>query len=220
MGRRVRRSGLVVALMVGACLGWAAPAQAARISCFGNFGKLTTIIGTPGNDTLTGGPGPDLIVGLGGDDTISGGGGADRICGGDGQDWLTAGDGDDFIDGGNDDDVLEGYDDLLGERGGAGNDTLLGGPGRDYLFAVAGDNQLSGGDGDDNLIDGQVAGNDRFDGGSGVDFADYTFAPSGVVVNLAAGTATGNGSDTLTGIENLRGSHFASTLIGDSGPNS
>jgi Ca2+-binding RTX toxin-like protein len=64
-----------------------------------------------------------------------------------------------------------------------------------------------------------VAGNDTLDGGAGVDSASYGFAPSGVVVDLAAGTGTGNGSDTLIGIENLEGSFFADTVIGDLGPN-
>jgi Ca2+-binding RTX toxin-like protein len=217
MGRRSGTGLLVAILTVATALVWAAPAQAARLMC---LGRPATIIGTAGNDTLLGTPGSDVIVGLGGEDTISGGDGADRICGGDARDYLTSGRGDDFLDGEGGDDVLEGYDDLRGERGGQGNDTLLGGPGQDELFAVAGDNHLSGGDGDDFLIDGEVAGNDTLDGGPGVDEADYNFAPSGVVVNLAAGTATGNGSDTLTGIENLRGGRGgASTLIGNQGPN-
>ena len=40
-----------------------------------------------------------------------------------------------------------------------------------------------------------------------------------MTVDLVAGTANGEGSDTLTGIEDVRGTFFADTLIGDAGPN-
>ena len=40
-----------------------------------------------------------------------------------------------------------------------------------------------------------------------------------VTVSLAAGTATGQGSDTLTDIENITGSAYADTLTGDGNAN-
>jgi Ca2+-binding RTX toxin-like protein len=53
-------------------------------------------------------------------------------------------------------------------------------------------------------------------GGAGIDdTASYFFAPSGVQADLAAGTAMGDGTDTLTGIEDLEGSRFDDTLTGD-----
>ncbi|MEX0875025.1 MAG: hypothetical protein WD646_07060, partial [Actinomycetota bacterium] len=53
------------------------------------------------------------------------------------------------------------------------------------------------------------AGNDSLTGGAtGADIADFSNAPGGVTVNLKAGTATGDGSDTLASIENVTGSSF------------
>src|SRR5204863_431729 len=63
------------------------------------------------------------------------------------------------------------------------------------------------------------AGNDTLDGGSGNDTASFAGAGNGVAVNLAAGSASGDGSDTLTGIEHAIGSGFDDTLTGDGGAN-
>jgi Ca2+-binding RTX toxin-like protein len=59
-------------------------------------------------------------------------------------------------------------------------------------------------------------GNDSIDGGQGWDRAEYSFngaVATGITVNLAAGTVTGDpvltGTDTLRGIEAIRGSHLA-----------
>ena len=69
--------------------------------------------------------------------------------------------------------------------------------------------QLRGGLGDDSLV-----------GGGGIDRASYLDAPSGVVVSLAAGTASGGaGSDTLSAIEEIGGSPYGDTLVGDAGAN-
>ncbi|HET7929706.1 MAG TPA: hypothetical protein VFM40_09170 [Actinomycetota bacterium] len=63
-------------------------------------------------------------------------------------------------------------------------------------------------------------GNDAIDGGAGVDFASFFRSPGSVTVDLAAGTATGEGTDTLTGIENVFGSgDFGDTLTGDAQDN-
>ena len=66
------------------------------------------------------------------------------------------------------------------------------------------------------------AGNNVIDGGLGADTATYTQASAGVVVSLALNTAQatgGSGSDTLLNIENLNGSSFNDTLIGNTGAN-
>jgi len=51
-------------------------------------------------------------------------------------------------------------------------------------------------------------GNDTINGGTGYDRADYRFSTDGVTINLATGTAssTSQGTDTLRGIEEIRGS--------------
>ena len=59
------------------------------------------------------------------------------------------------------------------------------------------------------------AGNDLIDGRGGFDRADYNNDPtttSGITVNLAAGTVTGDasiGTDTLRSVEAVRGTNFA-----------
>ena len=60
-------------------------------------------------------------------------------------------------------------------------------------------------------------GNDTIEGRGGYDFAAYNNDPatqSGITVNLAAGTVMGDasvGSDTLRGVEGVRGTQFADT---------
>ena len=92
---------------------------------------------------------------------------------------------------------------------GAGGQTILGGTGRDWISAGAGDDFINGG-----------TDRDVLDGGEGQDFAVYDDAAEGVVVDLGAGTARGGGGDdTLINIENVLGSAYDDTLIGDSGSN-
>ena len=74
---------------------------------------------------------------------------------------------------------------------------------------------------DDTLAGG--AGDDRLDGGEGVDTADY-FDPdveSGVSVNLDTGRAFGDdtGYDKISNVENVVGSNQDDTLTGDDGAN-
>lgn len=114
-------------------------------------------------------------------------------------------------------------------EGGSGNDEIVGNEsgnilngnaGNDVVRGGAGTDSLNGGDGDDTLEGG--AGNDAMNGGEGTDWADYASAGSGgvgVQVNLTTGSATGDGNDTLSGIENVSGSSFSDSLRGDAGNN-
>lgn len=86
----------------------------------------------------------------------------------------------------------------------AETNTLNGGSGNDQLFGSEGIDILDGGL-DDDLING----------GSGIDTVRFQSATGGVNVNLVTGTATGNGSDTLSQIENVEGTSFADVLRGD-----
>jgi Ca2+-binding RTX toxin-like protein len=81
--------------------------------------------------------------------------------------------------------------------GGAGNDTLI--AGADEL------NTFSGGLGDDAIV-----GLD--DNSSAV---DYSGSAAAVNVNLTSGLATGEGTDTLSGIDDIIGSAQGDTLTGD-----
>ncbi|MBL4589953.1 MAG: type I secretion C-terminal target domain-containing protein [Alphaproteobacteria bacterium] len=81
------------------------------------------------------------------------------------------------------------------------------------LNGGAGDDQLFGAEGAD-LLDGGLD-NDLINGGGGIDTVTFLSATGGVNVNLVNGTATGNGSDTLTSIENVEGTSFNDTIRGD-----
>ncbi len=101
--------------------------------------------------------------------------------------------------------------------GGAGTDTLLsvenltGSNFNDTLTGNGGSNVLNGG-----------GGNDTLDGVGGTDTASYSGATVGVTVNLAltaAQNTVGAGTDTLKNLENLTGSNFNDTLLGNAGNN-
>jgi Ca2+-binding RTX toxin-like protein len=102
--------------------------------------------------------------------------------------------------------------------GGDGPNIIQGGKGDDQLAGGAGEDRVSGGGGNDLLAGGLH--NDILNGGDGVDTADYSAASGAVTVNLALGISSGaHGADTLSLIENVRGSVFGDTLTGDDGAN-
>lgn len=184
-----------------------------------------------GDDTLLGGAGDDRLYGGAGADVLDGGAGTDQasyeqstsgvtvdLATGRGSRGEAAGD------------TLRGIENIAGSEfgdiftgdagnnrfyGNGGNDTMFGGGGVDRIKGGTGDDQISGGDGDDWFDGGPGA--DRFDGGSGQDMVSYEGSTTGVFVDFATKTATGGDAagDSFTSIENLGGSHFADTLIGD-----
>lgn len=221
-----------------------APSAEASSRCFGmrptivGTSRADVLEGTRRKDIISGLGGKDTIRGLGGNDTICGFNGADTIIGGSGADLLSGDAGKDLVNGGAGD-----FDNLWGF---SGNDALIGGGGFDWVLyrgapgpvtldlsagsaTGEGTDTLSGLEGvvgsrfDDVLTGGEASntfqaedGNDTIDGGGGVDFASFFLSPGPVTVDLAAGTATGEGTDTLTGIENVFGSgDFGDTLMGD-----
>jgi Ca2+-binding RTX toxin-like protein len=196
------------------------------------------IVTGPGADRIDAGGGNDRICSGGGDDVIEGAVGSDRIDAGAGDDEVIGGNGSDFVLGG------PGQDSVFGERG---NDQLLGGPGaRDFLDSGLGDDSLDGGPGGFDQVIGGV-GNDKLSGGDGegdllrpdfgrdtvdggagthdtVSFAvsgqnSVVFGVGGVVVDLAAGTVEGDGTDTVAGVEDVVGTAFGDVISGDAGPN-
>ena len=101
--------------------------------------------------------------------------------------------------------------------GGAGPDRLTGGPDIDTLAGGLGDDVIDGSTGDD-VISGD-GGDDQISGGDGIDEASYYGHRSALHVDLMLGEATGQGTDTLDGIENVTGGRQDDVLLGDDGPN-
>lgn len=172
-----------------------------------------------GRPSLQPGDGNDLLVGTAGADTRAGRLGNDLLRGLDGNDTLSGDEGGDALEGGAGADLL---------RGGGGFDNLFGGAGADRLFGEAGDDRLAGGADADRLAGGD--GNDLLTGGAGNDvlageagvrdqaswLRDEGPAGLGVTVDLAGGVARrGQEVDTLTGIEDLRGTDQADGLTGN-----
>ncbi len=198
------------------------------------------LLGNGGNDILVGGSGADILRGGAGSDILIGGSGADRLAGGAGADVLNGGGGSDTAsfaddnraitadlqtrqvsDGTGQRDSITSIENLEGGRlgdtlSGNGQDNVLaGGGGNDVIQGRGGDDILAGGAGNDTLIGG--TGDDDIRGGSGTDTVSYSSGGGGVRVDLAAGTATdgSGGSDTLSGIETVRGSLSADVLLGN-----
>jgi len=189
------------------------------------------LYGQDGNDLLTGGAGADLLNGGAGTDTASytqalagvtanlidssqntGEAQGDtyvsieNLTGTSFADTLFGNSANNQIDGRAGDDTLSGYRGNDGVRGGLGNDTISGGDGIDSLYGQDGNDVLDGG-----------TGADRLNGGAGNDTATYATATAAVIASLAnaainAGDAAG---DTYTSVENLSGSAFSDTLIGN-----
>lgn len=207
---------------------------------------IENAVGGAGADTITGNGYANVLRGNAGADTINGGAGDDTLDGGVGNDTLNGGDGADILNGGAGTDTLNGGAGVdaadystataavavnlalttMQNTGGGGYDTLVGIENligsiyNDTLTGNAGDNALSGGVGADILVGG--LGNDLLDGGAGIDTANYSSATAGVRINLGLTTAQatgGAGTDTLVNIENVTGSAYADTLIGNAGDN-
>lgn len=80
-------------------------------------------------------------------------------------------------------------------------------------FAGTAGNDAQSGSVFDDILLGSL-GNDVMDGGAGNDVASFAASATAVTANLVNGTASGQGSDTLVGIENLVGSAFNDVLTG------
>lgn len=161
-----------------------------------------------GRNDLVPGPGDDLVVGSG-----------------TGEDWvhmedalgpvhanLTSG----VATGQGTDELV----DVSGVLSGIYDDTLIGSDGTNQLVGEDGADTLVGRAGNDTLSGEQD--DDVYRGGTGFDVAEYfdQAAAAGLAigpmnVNLRTGIATGDGTDTLSGIEGATGSDKADTMVGD-----
>ena len=101
--------------------------------------------------------------------------------------------------------------------GTSADDVFDGGSLDDWLFGATGNDTLAGNTGDDTLSGG--SGDDTLSGGTGNDTADFRSSATTVTVDLGAGTASGDGADVLSSIENAIGSEFGDTITGDANDN-
>ncbi|WP_020654612.1 calcium-binding protein [Massilia niastensis] len=145
--------------------------------------------------------------------------GNDTVTGSDWDDTLTGSKGSDVLDGGKGIDVLSfrGFGEAVTVNLASGQAVTTTGTSKlsniedvegtasaDTLTGNAGDNSFQG-----------FGGNDRINGGAGIDSSLYFDASSAVNVNLGTGVVTGgSGSDTLTSIERVVGSRFNDVLTG------
>jgi Ca2+-binding RTX toxin-like protein len=207
----------------------------------GLAGSGDLIKGRGGNDLICGNQGRDRIFGGGGNDKIKGENGLDTLFGQKGRDLLRTGGnifgfryGPDVGNGGGGADTLvgtQGVDRLSGRRG---NDVIRGRGGDESREETEFSEMLSGGAGDDSIVGGTAfagveeyflggPGDDRLDGNDDIDqdsdAVDYGSAPGPVSVDLALGTAQGQGNDTLIDISSVLGSAHDDALSGDDGSN-
>lgn len=205
---------------------------------------VENILGSSYNDYIVGDAGSNFLRGHSGNDRLYGRGGGDTLSGDDGNDALIAGDGADILNGGSGSDwayynsstaaVQIHLEDGPPESGGFANgdqlisienilgssynDTIFGDSVANYLRGDAGADYLYGGSGNaSDALDGG-AGADRLNGGAGYDWAYYHQSTAAVQISLEdAGTESGGYAqgDTLISIENILGSGYNDTIIGD-----
>lgn len=164
-----------------------------------------TISGDDLNNTLVGTVGDDVLCGEGGNDVLIPSGGNDVVMGGDGFDYVSLAN---ATSGGT-------IDLTLGTAVAGGINATLeeveGGFGSSFADVLIGDgatNEFFG-----------MGGNDAIDGLGGFDYSRYDFATKRIRANLTDGLSTGEGSDSLTGIEGIVGGPKDDELVGNNKPN-
>lgn len=199
-----------------------------------------TLLGAVGDDILSGGGDNDLLVGDisggNGNDSLNGGAGSDTLNGGLGLDTLVGGDGGDlYVAGVFNTSIVEqanqGNDIVnsaisftlpanverltltgTGNTFGIGNDLgnlMLGNVGNNTLSGLAGNDTLNGLDGNDTLRGG--LGDDTIFGGNGIDRIVVNASVGNSIV-LTDTSVTGEGTDSINGIENAELFVFSNNL--------
>ncbi|WP_161861306.1 calcium-binding protein [Algicella marina] len=196
-----------------------------------------TYHGGAGNDLLVGQNGHDTLYGDAGHDALEGGNGNDMLYGGSGEDSFVGGRGRDYFNGGaSGDDILD-YaweQNIHGtERGitvnfdtGVARDTFGAWDNFESVERVYGtseDDVFTGSDSIEYIVYRGYAGNDTINGSAdGYDVVDHRRdtewgGDSGITVDLLAGTIIdGFGdTDTVSGLDRVRGTNFDDTMVGD-----
>ncbi len=212
------------------------------VSVHGGDDTVTTGFG---NDTIFDDPAAPLTSygsTFSGNDVIHAGSGTDTIFAGDGHNTYDGGQDNDTVNyshatvavsvnlatgvgQGNGTDTLISIENVVGSdqgdniTGSSDNNVLKGGKGNDQLFGGDGRDTLYGGDDNDLLAGGKDA--DTMYGGNGIDTLYYVNSPAGVTVDLSRGTGRGGDAEgnSFKEVENITGSQFNDTLIGDNGDN-
>jgi Ca2+-binding RTX toxin-like protein len=221
----IASSAIEVNLTTGVGQGWAA-------GC--TFSSFEAVAGSIYNDILTANLNlGTLLAGGHGNDTLNGGDGDDTLYGdvgyqfsGSGTDTLNGGAGNDMLAGGELGDVL---------NGGFGIDTAIYSSSSAAVTVNLAFGTASGGDADgdtltsienvtgssfNDMLVGSTAAN-TLDGGDGTDQVIYAFSGAAVSINLATNANTGSDAqgDILLAVENVTGSAFDDTLVGNTAVN-
>ena len=153
-----------------------------------------TIIGN-GNNVITGGSGNDHVVDGGGNNTFDGGGGINTLDYSSDPAGVTV-------------DLATG----TATNGFGGTDTITNF--QNVIGSAYGD--VITGDANDNMIT-VGGGNNTLDGGGGTNTLDYSHQTASVYVDLVDGWATNGsgGTDTISNFQNVIGSNYGDTIIGD-----
>ncbi len=195
------------------------------------FASIEGLLGGRARDILSGGPGGNLLVGAGGSDSLVAGGNDASLDSPYGPSVdILVGDGDPLVAPGAD--VLEGGEGVniadftsseTAMRVDLRNGTAVG-EGADRLVGIQG---VAGSEFDDTLTGDDEAnafrpyqGSDTITGGGGDDVVVFTTSRVGVIVDLEIGSATGEGTDSLIGIEDIWGSYADDRLTGSAVANS
>ncbi|SJM94303.1 putative calcium-binding protein [Crenothrix polyspora] len=175
----------------------------------GSFSNIENVTGTSGDDTIIGDNNNNLFSNSRGNDVINGGGGIDTVSYTNVNNVdanlinvsvnlakSTATHSNQYV-------FLNSYTDTL-----INIENIIGSTGNDTLIGDSFNNQFTG-----------DLGNDTLEGGEGIDTVIFSNAYRAVTVNLTAGSATGQGIDKLTNIENIVGSNYNDVLTGSNAIN-
>jgi len=179
--------------------------------------NVENLVGSDFNDVLGGNAGRNILNGGLGTNTFLGSGGGDVFIGGTGSDTVSYANATGFVNV----DLAANY-----AGGFALSDTftsienVTGTDFGDFLAGNSGNNVLIGGEGNDYFTGG--AGNDTMNGGNGTDTVSYLASLAAVSVDLNSALAQHGGDaegDLLIAVENVIGTGFNDTLIGNSSAN-